>query len=286
MNRPENKPQERPPYAPQTRLMGRGTGWTLYDVICHAGPQDLPFEERHENISISAVIAGSFNYRTEAGNALLYPGALMLGNSGACYQCGHEHGIGDRCASLQISPDYFAEIAASAAGSSRYRFSAAMLPAASKTLPMVSEMAARLERAEPMESEIRVARIVEAVIGLQSGHIAAPAAPSSRDEKRISAVLRHIEAHADETVTLDELAAMAAMSKYHFLRVFQRIVGMTPYQFLLNCRMRQAASRLCASSEPVSHIAYAAGFGDLSTFNRRFRDTFGFSPKAFRDRHR
>jgi AraC family transcriptional regulator len=285
MNRPAIS-AERPRHAPQGRLLASGPGWTLHDVICHAGPQDRPFEERHSGVTIAAVLSGSFNYRTDAGRALLYPGALMLGNPGACYQCGHEHGTGDRCASLQVSADYFAEIAASIAGASSFRFGAAILPAASATLPLISQMAARLERADPMEGEIAIARLVETVVALDAGETPRPVAPSGRDGRRISAVLRHIEEHAHEPVALDELAATAAMSKYHFLRVFQRIAGMTPYQFLLNCRMRRAATRLRASSEPISRIAFAAGFGDLSTFNRRFRETFGLSPKAFRTRHR
>ena len=276
----------RPPQAPQSRLLASGAGWSLYDVICHAGPLDRPFEERHDKVSISAVIAGSFNYRTEAGNAVLYPGALMLGNFGACYQCGHEHGVGDRCVSLQLEPDLFAEIAASAAASSHFRFGAALLPAMSRTLPIIADMAANLERAEPMQGEIAVADILETVIELEGGYTAEPSTPSGRDNHRIAAALRYVEEHADEPVALDELAAMAAMSKYHFLRIFRVVTGMTPYQFLLNCRMRQAATRLGTSLDPIAHIAYASGFGDLSTFNRRFRETFGLSPKAFRARDR
>jgi AraC family transcriptional regulator len=281
MSQPEPS-GETPPHAPQSRLLADGPGWTLHEFICEAGPQDRPFEEQHAGVTIAAVISGSFNYRTETGSALLYPGALVLGNPGACFQCGHEHGVGDRCASLQLAPDYFAEIAASAAGGSRFRFGAPLLAAGRETLPCVSEMAAGIETAEPMEGEIAVARIVERVVGLESGSRPSLPAPSARDERRISAVLRHMEEHADEPLALDALAAMAAMSKYHFLRVFQRIAGMTPYQFLLNCRMRRAATGLRRSSEPIAQIAFAAGFGDLSTFNRRFRETFGLSPKAFR----
>jgi methylphosphotriester-DNA--protein-cysteine methyltransferase len=57
------------------------------------------------------------------------------------------------------------------------------------------------------------------------------------------------------------LAKIAAMSKYHFLRTFQRIVGVSPYQFLLLVRTRRAAVRLVISSETVSTIAFEAGFG-------------------------
>ena len=76
--------------------------------------------------------------------------------------------------------------------------------------------------------------------------------------------------------------AIAATSKFHFLRIFRRAVGLTPYQFLLGTRLRQAALRLLATPDAVSAIAYESGFGDLSTFNAAFRDRFGDSPLAFR----
>jgi AraC-like DNA-binding protein len=76
------------------------------------------------------------------------------------------------------------------------------------------------------------------------------------------------------------------MSKYHFLRTFRQAVGMTPYQYLLSVRMRRTAVRLATSAAPVSAIAFETGFGDLSTFNARFRETFGMIPTAFRSRER
>ena len=57
-------------------------------------------------------------------------------------------------------------------------------------------------------------------------------------------------------------------------------------QFLLSVRMRRAAVRLATTAAPVSAIAYETGFGDLSTFNARFRETFETSPTAFRRRER
>jgi AraC family transcriptional regulator len=109
------------------------------------------------------------------------------------------------------------------------------------------------------------------------------AAPSARDAKRISAVLRHIEHQADAPIDLDALAALACMSKYHFLRTFRRLVGTTPYRFTLDLRLRRAAVALRTTREPVGAIAFGAGFGDLSTFNHRFRAVFGAAPIAFRN---
>ena len=72
------------------------------------------------------------------------------------------------------------------------------------------------------------------------------------------------------------------MSKYHFLLTFRRIVGLTPHQFLVDLRMRRAATVLCTAQTPISAIAFDAGFGDLSTRNGRFRDVFGASPGGLR----
>src|SRR4029434_6883876 len=86
----------------------------------------------------------------------------------------------------------------------------------------------------------------------------------------------------DEHLGLNALAREAAMSPYHFLRTFRRMTGMTPHQYVLHTRLHRAARRLRAGADPVSMIAFEAGFNDLATFNRRFRRVIGMTPSAFR----
>jgi AraC-like DNA-binding protein len=268
------------PAAPAPRAIATGEGWRLTEFRCEAGPQDRPYEERHGRFSIAAVAEGSFTYRGSDGTALLHPGALMLGNAGSCFQCGHEHATGDRCLALQVTPAYFEEAAASAAGSSRFRFRGAMLPAGPATLPL----ALMLERGTgkvALAAESLVATVVERVLALASGETAGTGLPPG-DARRIVRVLRHIEAHAEDALDLDRLAGIAAMSKYHFLRSFRRAVGQPPYRYLLNLRMRRAALALAKGDESVASVALGVGFGDLSTFNRRFRALFGTTPLGWR----
>ncbi len=94
-----------------------------------------------------------------------------------------------------------------------------------------------------------------------------------------------MEEHAAEPLDLDALAGIAGVRKYHFLRSFRRTVGMTPYRFLLTIRIRRAAFRLVSTLDTVASIAFEAGFGDLSTFNSRFRELSGISPLAHRRRY-
>lgn len=67
---------------PRGRTIAAGHGWRASEFVCRLGPGDLPFEEQHQEVSIAAVLAGSFAYRSETGRALHYPGAFLFGNAG------------------------------------------------------------------------------------------------------------------------------------------------------------------------------------------------------------
>lgn len=269
---------------PAVRRIAQGPDWSINEYVCCAGPRDRPFEERHQGATIAAVVEGSFSYRTVTGRALMYPGAFLLGNPGTCFECGHDHSTGDRCISIHLAADFFAEISANAAGSGRFTFPSAMLPVSRQLAAALAETVRTAYGTSSLSADELVIAVAEAAIAATSGQSPNQARTSPRDERRIAAAIRHIEAHSAADLGLDELAVLAGMSKYHFLRTFRRMVRVTPYQFLLSVRMRRAAVCLAGTSESVASIAFAAGFGDLSTFNHRFRDLFGMSPLAYRRR--
>ncbi|MGE0240480.1 MAG: helix-turn-helix domain-containing protein, partial [Parvibaculaceae bacterium] len=225
---------------------------------------------------------GSFLYRSEYGRSVLYPGSVLLGNAGACFECGHDHGTGDRCLSFHFSRPLFEEIADAVAGAGRFRFPVAMLPAVRRLAGLVIRVEARHPGESPLRMEELSIELAEGVLAALGGHVPVTADPPARDRQRISDALRHMEESADLPLGLGALAQVARMSRYHFLRSFRRTLGVTPYQLLLNLRLRRAAMALKTSAAPVAAVAFASGFGDLSTFNARFRDVIGMTPKAFR----
>jgi AraC family transcriptional regulator len=268
-------------------FLASGTGWRVYDVICTFGPGDRPFEERHAAVSIAAVTAGTFRYRSTRGTALLAPGALLLGNYGDAFECSHEHCTGDRCLSFQFAPDFVERFLAEIPGARRMAFAAPRLPPQPQLLPIVAAAEAARDDGDAAgleEAALRLAGRVFAGAAAANGAARAPSlrTPSRSDERRISAAVRLIEAQAHEPLALSDLASAAAMSPYHFLRTFRAVVGMTPHQFVLHTRLRRAAVRLRATRDDIATIAFAAGFNDLSTFNRRFARIMGASPRAYR----
>jgi AraC family transcriptional regulator len=258
-------------------LLASGPGWRAEDVICSAGPHDLPFEEQHASVCVAAVTRGTFQYRTRDGRATLVPGALMLGNPGACFECGHEHGVGDRCLSFHFDPAFFEEIAASVPRARRMTFTTPRLPPSEALLPVI---AAAESADDDLGFEEVALQVAATAVTVESG--AREAVCNPRHRSRVTEALRRIEAKPEEPLTLRQLARDAAMSPYHLLRTFKMISGVTPYQFVLAQRLRRAALRLRRTADPISRIAYEAGFNDLSTFNRRFRRVMGTTPGCWR----
>ncbi len=263
------------------RTLAAGDGWSMHEIVCRAGPSDRPFEERHDGFSVSAVLEGSFTYRSDAGHRLLYPGALLLGNNGSCFECGHAHGIGDRCISLNVHEEEFSEVAATTASTSRFRFSAPSLPPSRSAADHRAYGGAVLAPSS-LRSEELALQIIERVIAAMTGDREPPAAPTGRETRRVIDAIRLVESDAARPLELKEMAAVAGMSKYHFLRVFRRLTGVTPHQYLISARLRRAALALASSRRPVIAIALDAGFGDLSTFNKTFRAVFGLTPTQYR----
>jgi AraC family transcriptional regulator len=270
----------------RSRLLAAGEGWSVEDVVCDANPDDRPFEECRPHVAVALVVAGSFQYRTPAGRALMTPGSALLGNPGEPFECAHEHGRGDRCVSFKYSREFVEQAAADAgARSPRRAFPVPRLPA----LPALTRVAARacagIARASdaPWE-ELALEMAARAAELAHDGALRPGAAPPGA-EARVARVARRMEqGEAGEPFTLVSMARAAGLSRYHFLRMFQRVAGVTPHQYLCRARLRRAATSLVEDRSPVIDVALDSGFGDVSNFNRAFRRELGMSPRQYRRR--
>jgi AraC family transcriptional regulator len=265
--------------ATTSTIVAAGEGWRVVDIVCTFGPPDRPFEERQSSTSISLVLSGTFVYRSDRGPSLLSPGALLLGNAGDVFECSHRHGEGDRCLSFQYDPALFERVA-HAAGASRPTFEDDRLPPLRALAPLSARARTAIDDSDAMEEvalELAGAAIEVAGDSRRGGTAAG-------DVARVARVLRRVEAQVGNRHTLSELAETAGLSRFHFLRTFKRVTGVTPHQWLLRARLREAARRLVATCEPVTALALDVGFDDLSNFIRSFRAEFGVSPSRYRAR--
>jgi AraC-like DNA-binding protein len=101
--------------------------------------------------------------------------------------------------------------------------------------------------------------------------------------------LRRARDHADRSyagpVTLEEMAAVACLSKYHFLRLFRATYGMTPMEYVSKRRIERAQDLLRATNLTVTEVCFAVGFSSLGSFSSRFRSVVGETPSEFQRRY-
>jgi AraC family transcriptional regulator len=259
-----------------SRVLAEGDGWAVADMVCTSGPRDRRFEEQHSMVSIAIVAAGSFEYRSACGCELMTPGSLLLGNPGQSYECGHEHGEGDRCVSFWYAPNYFETLTGGAS------FRMLRIPPVVELSPLVAQACSGLDSSSAIAWEELSVRLASQTLQLANGSPAEPTGAAPSAVARVTRIIRTIERDPDAPLQLASLAREAGLSPYHFLRIFQLLTGLTPHRYVLRSRLREAALRLRSEPARILDIALDCGFGDVSNFNRAFRSEFGTSPRAYR----
>ncbi|HEX8640621.1 MAG TPA: helix-turn-helix domain-containing protein [Allosphingosinicella sp.] len=100
---------------------------------------------------------------------------------------------------------------------------------------------------------------------------------------RLERARAFIHASAERSLRLDEIATVAALSRFHLIRSFSEVYGLPPLAYHRQLRFDAAARRLKADSTSVTTLASELGYGSLSAFSRAFRQHFGVPPSRTRD---
>lgn len=91
-----------------------------------------------------------------------------------------------------------------------------------------------------------------------------------------------VEKNYPKEFSMSYLAELCGFSPAHFRRVFLKIMGMTPLEYVNRVRIREACSLLATTEMPILHVSEASGFGSVSSFNRDFKKIIGSTPYAYR----
>jgi AraC-like DNA-binding protein len=265
------------------REVHTGRDFRVRYYFCGCGPDDPPYSEVHEETCIGAVLSGFFSYRTDHFTCALSPGAVLLGNRGHAYQCSHEHSQGDVSLVFAVDESMLATVLDCAKSSaSDAEFSLPCLPAAPDLSITIGRAQAAAEAADAFWLEEIAYELVAAALMPSCEQPAEEHAPSFKDLERASEVIHFIDDNFASPLSLAQLADVAGVSPFHFLRLFRTVTGNTPYRYLMQLRLGEAAMRLLRTDRPITDIAFEVGFGDLSQFIRTFRAASGLTPGAFR----
>jgi AraC family transcriptional regulator len=118
-------------------------------------------------------------------------------------------------------------------------------------------------------------------------HVLAPRRPErgldgALPQARLRAVVEYIEDHLDASPSLQQLAAVARLSPYHFARQFKTAIGLPPHQFVIMRRVERAKQLLQGGDFSLAEVAAHAGFSGQSVFSHHFKRLIGVTPRQFR----
>jgi AraC family transcriptional regulator len=118
-------------------------------------------------------------------------------------------------------------------------------------------------------------------------HVAAPRRPArgadgALTRQKLRAVVEYIEEHFDAGPTLEQMAAVARVSPYHFARQFKTATGLPPHEYVIARRVERAKQFLQGGDLSLAEVAAQAGFWDQSQFSRHFKRLVGVTPGQFR----
>lgn len=248
------------------------------DYVCTAGRHDAPFTEVHDGYTLAYVRKGSFGYRTNGEAFDLVPGSVLIGRPDEEFICTHDHVHGgDECLSFHLDAALVDSM-----GDERSLWKSSALPPLAELI-MMGELA---QSAASNENDIGVDEIgiilATRFFGVVTDKKHRRAPITAPDRRRAVEAAQWIEERAQDEIDLDDAAAQVGLSAFHFLRLFTRVLGVTPHQYLIRTRLRHAARMLADDGRAITDVAYDVGFGDISNFVRTFHRAAGVSPRDYR----
>lgn len=100
---------------------------------------------------------------------------------------------------------------------------------------------------------------------------------------KLHQVIDYIHACLHCDLNLSDMAAVIGMSSYHFSRLFKQSIGLSPYQYVIQCRLEKAKELLQHSTLTIAQIAYTTGFSNQSHFTQQFKRQYQTTPQKLRD---
>ena len=250
--------------------------YQVFQEGCVADPLRPKAENQYGNPGIGFMLSGWCDYQSQGGRVTAVPGTVIFANSCEHYGVHHHNCPGIHRLVVYYSPAFLEAIAA-AGGLDKVQFPAVGLPPGKSAIKVFKQMRAMV--AGTAVAEDAACALAQEALSAGGKHIGEI---SGSDRRRIMSVVRYVQDFYADTCSIDTLAAISGFSRYHFMRLFKAVTGQSPNQYVLNIRLRAAASRIIESKAQISDIALNVGFNDVSHFNFHFRGLFDCTPREMR----
>jgi AraC family transcriptional regulator len=218
----------------------------------------------------------------------LQPGEVAFTNTGQTHR-GEAHDI--EFISIAVEPALVSELAAEI-GLTRAATEIVFLSSSARdetVIQMARLAVAELAAEEVGHAEMLDAMVRQLIIHLLRSHLSVRKAAQieiSRAgpvDRRLRRAIEFMHDNYSRELALEEIAAAAYLSEYHFARLFKQIMSVTPHVYLANLRLERARKLLTNTSLPISEISASVGYQSQSHFTKIFKSVTGLPPRLYRE---
>lgn len=231
----------------------------------------------HEAFGLGAIEAGVERFRYRGSDHLAPPGSLVLMNPDVLHTGRAETEDGWRYRMAYIDAD----VVGAVTGDRGWWFDHAVHADAARARRVAGLLDVLWQAQEPLAFDSALFALLQEFRG--RARLAGPARQEGKP--RFGHVIDYLRTHLAERMTLEELAAVAGLSPFHFLRCFQAEHHATPQQHLMALRLFEAKRRLAADEAPAQ-VAAAVGLSDQAHLTRAFARRYGVTPARYRQQVR
>jgi len=226
----------------------------------------------HEGFGLGAIEAGVERFRYRGSEHLAPPDSLVLMNAGELHTGRAETAQGWRYRMVYVEP----EVVAAVTGERGWHFTHAVGHDPQRARRVGRLLQQLWSASEPLAFDSLLFTLLAEL--RVHARVAQPAA--AEGALRFAPVVEYMRAFAGERLTLEQLAAVAGLSPFHFLRRFKATYHATPQQMLMALRLLEAKRRLAAGEAPAQAAA-AAGLADQAHLTRAFARRYGVTPALY-----
>ena len=235
----------------------------------------------HETYAISLVRQGITDFWCDSQTRAIGPGSIALINPEQVHACNPRPGRALTYCMFYIEPTLLQEIARDLLGVNaappRFRLSATQDPELWKGFTNLFTLMAN--HSDRLEKQVSLYDTLSGLVAEHTTRRALPP-PQNNSSELMQTAREHLLENITHNISLDELAALVNLSRYHFLRRFRATYGMPPHTYRLQQRIH-LAKRMLADGHPIAQVALDTGFTDQSHLTRRFKGFVGTTPRQY-----
>lgn len=224
----------------------------------------------HAAYGFGAVASGVERFRYRGSEHLAAPGGIVTMNPDVLHTGRAESDGGWQYRMIYIEPQVLDDIA----GQRGWWFADAVQQQPARAKQLSQLLAALWQADDALAFDCLLTQLVALLAPLAGSH------PPHTATQRFDAVIDYMQAHLAQRITLEQLAAVAGLSPFHFLRQFQAQHHATPQQMLMALRLHRAKQLLTAGLAPAQ-VAADCGLSDQSHLNRCFVKRYGTTPARY-----